>query len=178
MRFPDQPDEMYAPAIGRLIYYRYINPAIVYVIYPGGASPPHRTCRTPETFDLVPSTITPQARKNLGEISALLTQITSGALFGEEHPWMMSINTFVEVAIKQMGDWFLEGGLVDVTCTVLIQQSTVANVDSAETQYHAHEFLDATVQPKPIYISPNEVYAMHGLLLKHLDALVCFVELR
>jgi Ras GTPase-activating-like protein IQGAP2/3 len=86
----------------------------------------------------------------------------------------MSINTFVEVAIKQMGDWFLEGELATVTCTVLIQRPLVANVDSAETQYHAHEFLDATVQPKPIYISPNEVYAMHGLLLRHLDALVCF----
>jgi hypothetical protein len=49
---------------------------------------------------------------------------------------------------------------------------TVANVPDAESEYHAHEFLDATVQPKPIYISPNEVYAMHGLLSKHLDDLV------
>lgn len=48
----------------------------------------------------------------------------------------------------------------------------VANVPDAESQYHAHEFLDATVQPKPIYISPNEVYAMHGLLSHHLDGLV------
>jgi hypothetical protein len=32
--------------------------------------------------------------------------------------------------------------------------------------------MDATVQPKPIYISPNEVYAMHGLLSGHLDVLV------
>jgi Ras GTPase-activating-like protein IQGAP2/3 len=28
------------------------------------------------------------------------------------------------------------------------------------------------VQAKPIYISPNEVYAMHGLLSEHLDHLV------
>lgn len=48
----------------------------------------------------------------------------------------------------------------------------VANVPDAETQYHAHEFLDITVQPKPIYISPNEVYAMHGLLAQHIDRLV------
>lgn len=70
--------------------------------------------RTPETFDLVPNTISPQARKNLAEISALLTQITNGTLFGEDNPWMMSINTFVEVAIKQMGDWFLEGMLSNI----------------------------------------------------------------
>ena len=109
-KFPDQPEEVYAAAIGRLIYYRYINPAIVYVIFDGGLFILNYHYRTPETFDLVPSTITPQARKNLAEISSLLTQITSGALFGDDNPWMMSINTFVEVAIKQMGDWFLEGG--------------------------------------------------------------------
>lgn len=49
----------------------------------------------------------------------------------------------------------------------------VADVPDAETQYHANEFLDVTVQPKPIYISPNEVYAMHGLLAQHIDNLVC-----
>lgn len=49
---------------------------------------------------------------------------------------------------------------------------TVADVPDAETHYHAHEFLDVTVQPKPIYISPNEVYGMHALLSKYLDKLV------
>lgn len=50
--------------------------------------------------------------------------------------------------------------------------SSVANVPDAETQFHAHEFLDVTVQPKPVYISPNEVYSMHTLLAQHLDHLV------
>jgi hypothetical protein len=45
-------------------------------------------------------------------------------LFGEENPWMMSINTFVEVAIKQMGDWFLEGELADV-CVLSGMLSTI-----------------------------------------------------
>jgi hypothetical protein len=48
----------------------------------------------------------------------------------------------------------------------------VANVPDVETQYHAHEFLDATVQPKPIEISPNEVYSVHRVLSEHLDYLV------
>jgi hypothetical protein len=53
-----------------------------------------------------------------------------------------------------------------------LNRPLVANVTDAETQYHAHEFLDVTVQPKPIYISPNEVYAMHGLLAQYIDHLV------
>jgi hypothetical protein len=48
----------------------------------------------------------------------------------------------------------------------------VASVPDAETQFHAHEFLDATVQPKPIYISPNEIYTIHSLLLQHQVSLV------
>ena len=50
--------------------------------------------------------------------------------------------------------------------------NTVANVPDAETQFQAHEFLDVTVQPKPIYISPNEVYSMHTLLSQYQDDLV------
>jgi Ras GTPase-activating-like protein IQGAP2/3 len=48
----------------------------------------------------------------------------------------------------------------------------VADVPDAEVQFHAHEFLDATVQPKPIYISPNEIYTMHGLLSQYQGHLV------
>jgi Ras GTPase-activating-like protein IQGAP2/3 len=51
-------------------------------------------------------------------------------------------------------------------------RTTVADVPDAEVQFHAHEFLDATVQPKPIYISPNEIYTMHGLLSQYQGHLV------
>jgi len=47
----------------------------------------------------------------------------------------------------------------------------IGNVPDAEIQFHAHEFLEMTVQPKPIYISPNEIYTMHGLLVQHQDHL-------
>lgn len=138
-KYPDAPQELLAAGVGRLVYYRYINPAIV----------------TPEMFDIVTSTIDVPSRKNLAQISRVLTQITSGVVFGEDAPSYLPINDFVQTAILQMTHWLLQ----------------VADVPDAETQYHAHEFLDITVQPKPIYISPNEVYAMHGLLSQHLDEL-------
>lgn len=52
----------------------------------------------------------------------------------------------------------------------------VANVPDAETTFHAHEFLDATVPPKPIYISPNEIYSMHALIVQHLSEVVSLCE--
>ena len=84
---------------------------------------------------------------------------------------MMAINEYVELAITQMCDWFLQG-MSPIHLGVWVNLLLVADVDTAEEHYHAHEFLDATVQPKPIYISPNEVYAMHSFLLKNLDGLV------
>ncbi|KAJ7890806.1 hypothetical protein B0H13DRAFT_2530496 [Mycena leptocephala] len=138
-KYPDAPETLYAACIGRLVYYRYINPAIV----------------TPETFDIVPNTIDRDARKNLDQISKVLTQITTGSEFDDDSPKYVPINEFVRRAISEMTAWLLE----------------VANVPDAETQFHAHEFLDATVQPKPIYISPNEIYTIHGLLTQYQDHL-------
>jgi len=64
-----------------------------------------------------------------------------------------------------------------MVCIIILSFSfaypcTVANVPDAESQFHAHEFLDATVQPKPIYISPNEIYSMHGLLEQYINDVV------
>jgi Ras GTPase-activating-like protein IQGAP2/3 len=138
-KFSDASDEDCAACIGRLVFYRYINPAII----------------TPETFDIVSSTVDVSSRKNLAQISKVLSQVTSGSEFGDDTPSYIPINEYVKGAILQITSWLFE----------------VANVPDAETQYHAHEFLDVTVQPKPIYISPNEVYAMHGLLAQNIDRL-------
>ncbi|KAJ7068257.1 ras GTPase-activating protein, partial [Mycena amicta] len=138
-KFPDAPDTLYAACIGRLVYYRCINPAIV----------------APETYDMVPKTIDLGARQNLEQVSKVLTQVVSGSEFDDDSPQFVPINEFVRDCIAQMTTALLE----------------VANVPDAETFFHASEFLDATVQPKPIYISPNEIYTIHGLLLQHQDAL-------
>ncbi|KAI0254740.1 hypothetical protein BJV78DRAFT_1120741 [Lactifluus subvellereus] len=138
-KFPDAPDDACAASIGRLVFYRYFNPAII----------------TPETFDIVSSTVDVSSRKNLAQISKVLAQVTGGFEFGDDTPSYIPINEYVKTAIVQFTAWLFE----------------VADVPGAEAQYNAHEFLDVTVQPRPIYISPNEVYAMHGLLAQHIDRL-------
>ncbi|KAG8842212.1 hypothetical protein FRB96_005929 [Tulasnella sp. 330] len=140
IKFPGEPEEMHAVALGQIIYYRFLNPAIV----------------TPETFDIVPTTISAGARRNLAEISKMLTQIASGVPFTEDNPCLTPLNNYVMEAITLFSTWLIE----------------VADVPDAEAQLHANEFLDATVQPKPIYISPNEVYAMHSLLASQIDQLI------
>ncbi|KAI0702851.1 hypothetical protein BC835DRAFT_1263599 [Cytidiella melzeri] len=140
-RFPEAPPAVHAACIARLVYYRYINPAIM----------------TPETFDIVSKTVDIAGRKNLAQISRMLTQITSARQFEADNndQCYVPVNGYVQKAIGQLTNWLLE----------------VANVPDAETQYHAYEFHDATVQPKSVYITPNEVYKMHALLSRHLDDL-------
>ncbi|KAG1755714.1 ras GTPase-activating protein [Suillus lakei] len=138
-KFPGVPDEVYAACIGRLVYFRYLNPAIL----------------SPENFDMVAS-VDIATRKNLAQISKVLTQVASGSEFNDDQPNYVPINECVRTLIMQMTNWLVR---------------TVADVPDAESHYHAHEFLDATVQPKPIYISPNEVYGMHVLLSQYQDKL-------
>ncbi|KDR83761.1 hypothetical protein GALMADRAFT_236120 [Galerina marginata CBS 339.88] len=139
-KFPGCPEEVYGACLGRLIFYRYINPALI----------------APEMFDIVPKTVNiTTGKKNLAQISQVLAQITSSLEFDDDKPSYVPINDFVRKAIQQLSTWFIE----------------VADVPDAEAQFHAHEFMDATVQPKPIYISPNEIYTMHSLLLQHQDFL-------
>ena len=111
-KFPDASEEAYAACIGRLVYYRYINPAIMYVgnIYWSIHANCAR-CSTPETFDIVTNTVDVASRKNLAQISKILTQITGGSEFGDDTPSYVPINDYVRKAIKQMSAWLLEGTL-------------------------------------------------------------------
>jgi len=84
----------------------------------------------------------------------------------------MPINDFVGEASGRMCAWLLEGVIDSLFFRKTVLILAVADVPDAESYFYAHEFLDVTVQPKPIYISPNEVYTMHGLLLQHLRFLV------
>lgn len=138
-QFPDTPEEMYAACIARFVWHRYLNSAII----------------APETVEVVSNKVELISRKNLLQVSKVLTQIASGRLFDEDNAAYMPLNEYVDKAITQMNIWFME----------------VGDVPDAETQYHAHEFLDVTVQPKPIYISPNEIYSLHTLLIQHQDTL-------
>jgi len=115
VKFPDDTEEAYAIVLGRVIYYRLLNPAIVYV--PSSFSffltlICGLDIRTPETFDIVHNTIPSQARRNLAEIAKILTQITSGELFGDDSPCLTPLNNYVSEAIEEMTGWLLDGEFV------------------------------------------------------------------
>ena len=64
---------------------------------------------TPETFDIVSSTVDVSSRKNLAQISKVLSQVTSGLEFGDDTPSYIPINEYVKRAILQFTSWLFEG---------------------------------------------------------------------
>ncbi|CAD6886832.1 unnamed protein product [Tilletia controversa] len=139
-KFPNEPETALIKVVGHLVYYRYLNPAIV----------------APEGFDVVETLVGPVQRKNLAEISKMLTQIAVGKLFSEDNPYLQPLNEYVSQASQRFTKWLF----------------AVVDVQDAEMQFSASEFLDHAANQRPvIYISPNEIYSMHGLVLGELDHL-------
>lgn len=78
-KFPDEPESQVMKIVGHLVYYRYINPAIV----------------APETFDVIETTISPLQRKNLAEIAKMLNQVSVGKHFNEDNMFLQPLNNYV-----------------------------------------------------------------------------------
>ena len=116
-------------------------------------SPPRSA---PESFDVVTTTIGPAQRRNLAAISKMLNQVSVGKLFADENPYLAPLNEYVNLCTHRFRDWFFQ----------------VLDVPDAETQFNADEYLDHSLPHKPIiYISPNEIYSMHALVLQNLDSI-------
>ena len=86
----------------------------------------------------------------------MLNQISVGQQFTEENLWLTPLNQFVDYGVQRFREWFFQ----------------ILDVPDAEAQFNADEYLDHSLPHKPIiYISPNEIYSMHTLVLQHLEAI-------
>ncbi|TIB14627.1 hypothetical protein E3P89_00865 [Wallemia ichthyophaga] len=90
IKFKNESEEACNRIIGQLIYYRYIQPAIV----------------TPETFDVVPKVLDPLQRKNLNEIAKMLTQLAMGEVFSDENTYLTPLNDYIMDASSKFIPWF------------------------------------------------------------------------
>jgi Ras GTPase-activating-like protein IQGAP2/3 len=78
------------------------------------------TCvtRTPEVFEIVPKAVKITARKNLAQVSKVLTQIVTAREFGDDQPIYIPINDFVREASGRMTAWLLEGIFHEIRCCI------------------------------------------------------------
>lgn len=143
-RFPHIPEKEILKVVGNLVYYRYINSAIV----------------APDAFDIV--TVSPDQklnnnqRRNLASIAKILQFAASKKGFGDEASHLKCLNPFIIECHEKFKNFFRH----------------CCEVEEPETVYNVTQYSEATLIVKPtIYITIQEICETHQLLLDHEEIL-------
>ncbi|XP_025923558.1 ras GTPase-activating-like protein IQGAP2 isoform X1 [Apteryx rowi] len=143
-KFPDATEDELLKIVGNLLYYRYMNPAIV----------------APDGFDIIDMTaggqIHPDQRRNLGSVAKVLQHAASNKLFEGESEHLSSMNTYLSQTYQKFRNFF----------------QSACDVPEPEEKFNIDEYSDMVTLSKPIiYISIEEIINTHSLLLEHQDAI-------
>ncbi|KAF6124888.1 IQ motif containing GTPase activating protein 2 [Phyllostomus discolor] len=143
-KFPDATEDELLKIVGNLLYYRYMNPAIV----------------APDGFDIIDMTaggqINPDQRRNLGTVAKVLQHAASNKLFEGENEHLASTNNYLSDTYQKFRKYFKEA----------------CDVPEPEEKFNMDKYTDVVTVSKPvIYISIEEIISTHSLLLEHQDAI-------
>ncbi|XP_062456666.1 ras GTPase-activating-like protein IQGAP2 isoform X2 [Rhea pennata] len=143
-KFPDATEDELLKIVGNLLYYRYMNPAIV----------------APDGFDIIDMTaggqIHPDQRRNLGCVAKVLQHAASNKLFEGESEHLSSMNSYLSQTYQKFRNFF----------------QSACDVPEPEEKFNIDEYSDMVTLSKPvIYISIEEIINTHSLLLEHQDAI-------
>ncbi|XP_059801884.1 ras GTPase-activating-like protein IQGAP1 [Hypanus sabinus] len=144
-KFPDATDDELIKIVGNLLYYRYMNPAIV----------------APDAFDIIDLSaggggLSTDQRRNLGSIAKVLQHAASNKMFDKEYCHLASINEYLSHAHNKFRRF------IQAAC----------EVPELEDKFNIDEYSDLVTLNKPvIYISIGEIINTHTLFLDHQDAI-------
>uniref|UniRef100_A0AAR2KVP5 Ras-GAP domain-containing protein n=1 Tax=Pygocentrus nattereri TaxID=42514 RepID=A0AAR2KVP5_PYGNA len=143
-KFPDATEDELLKIVGNLLYYRYMNPAIV----------------APDAFDIIDLSaggqLTTDQRRNLGSIAKMLQHAASNKMFLGDNAHLNPINEYLTNSYQKFRRFFL----------------AACDVPSLEEKFNVDQYSDLVTVSKPvIYISIGEIINTHTLLLDHQDAI-------
>ncbi|KAL6114330.1 iqgap2 [Pungitius sinensis] len=143
-KFPDASEDELMKIVGNLLYYRYMNPAIV----------------APDGFDIIDMLAGGQLhvdqRRNLGSVAKMLQHAAANKLFEGENAHMTSMNNYISHTYEKFRVFF----------------QSACDVPEPEERFNIDEYSDMVTLSKPIiYISIDEIINTHTLLLEHLEAI-------
>ncbi|XP_061831055.1 ras GTPase-activating-like protein IQGAP1 [Nerophis lumbriciformis] len=143
-KFPDATEDELLKIVGNLLYYRYMNPAIV----------------APDAFDIIEVSaggqLTNEQRRNLGSVAKMLQHAASNKMFLGDNAHLNPINEYLSNSYQKFRRYFL----------------TACDVPSLEDKFNVDQYSDLVNVTKPvIYISIGEIINTHTLLLDHQDAI-------
>uniref|UniRef100_A0A8C5I9W7 IQ motif containing GTPase activating protein 2 n=1 Tax=Gouania willdenowi TaxID=441366 RepID=A0A8C5I9W7_GOUWI len=143
-KFPDASEDELLKIVGNLLYYRYMNPAIV----------------APDGFDIIDVSAGGQLhqdqRRNLGSVAKMLQHAAANKLFEGENAHMTPLNSYISQTYEKFRLFF----------------QSACDVPEPEEKFNIDEYSDMVTLSKPvIYISIEEIINTHSLLLEHLAAI-------
>ncbi|NXJ26923.1 IQGA1 protein, partial [Dicrurus megarhynchus] len=143
-KFPDAGEDELLKIVGNLLYYRYMNPAIV----------------APDAFDIIDLSaggqLTTDQRRNLGSIAKMLQHAASNKMFMGDNAHLSIINEYLLQSYQKFRRFF----------------QAACEVPELQDKFNIDEYSDLVTLTKPvIYISIGEIINTHTLLLDHQDAI-------
>ncbi|OXB77566.1 UNVERIFIED_CONTAM: hypothetical protein H355_002875 [Colinus virginianus] len=143
-KFPDAGEDELLKIVGNLLYYRYMNPAIV----------------APDAFDIIDLSaggqLTTDQRRNLGSIAKMLQHAASNKTFMGDNAHLSIINEYLSQSYQKFRRFF----------------QAACEVPELQDKFNIDEYSDLVTLTKPvIYISIGEIINTHTLLLDHQDAI-------
>ncbi|XP_076391557.1 ras GTPase-activating-like protein IQGAP1 isoform X1 [Megachile rotundata] len=141
-KFPNAPEKDILKVVGNLIYYHFINAAIV----------------APDAFDIITlpidRSLSNDQRRNLASIAKILQFAASKKGFGEEATHLVCLNSFIIECHEKFKKFF----------------RFCCQIEDLEEHFCIHEYTEATLIQKPeIYISLQEICDTHCLMLEYQD---------
>ncbi|KAK7634528.1 hypothetical protein IWX49DRAFT_35853 [Phyllosticta citricarpa] len=142
-RFPYDDQTYLLQIVGHWLWKTYIQPALV----------------APETWGVIDRGLAPLQKRNLGEVSKVVTQIVSGRLFGGENAenvYLQPLNPYITEAVERMQE--IWGNLITLR--------------PIERQFDIDEFNDLYNTEKPtLYIKLPDIFAIHQVIANDLPSI-------
>ncbi|XP_034357386.1 ras GTPase-activating-like protein IQGAP3 [Arvicanthis niloticus] len=143
-KFPNATERDIYKVVGNLLYYRFLNPAVV----------------APDAFDIVAmaagSTLAAPQRHALGAVAQLLQHAAAGKIFSGESRHLRVLNGYLEDLHLKFRKFICRA----------------CRVPEPEERFAIDEYSDMVAVAKPmVYITVGELINTHRLLLEHQDQL-------
>ncbi|KAM6106627.1 ras GTPase-activating-like protein IQGAP3, partial [Pterocles gutturalis] len=143
-KFPKASEEEIDKIVGNLLYYRFMNPAVV----------------APDGFDVVDIsagvTLHPDQRRSLGSIAKVLQHAAARKVFDGENAHLCGVNRYLEDTHHKFRRFI----------------SAACCIPEPEERFNVDEYSEMVAVAKPvIYITVGELIDTHKLLLQHQDSI-------
>ncbi|XP_035427010.2 ras GTPase-activating-like protein IQGAP3 isoform X1 [Cygnus atratus] len=143
-KFPKASEEEADKVVGNLLYYRFMNPAVV----------------APDGFDIVDisagATLHPDQRRSLGSVAKVLQHAAARKVFDGENAHLCGVNRYLEDTHGKFRRFI----------------AAACRVPEPEERFNVDEYSEMVAVAKPvIYITVGELIDTHKLLLEHQDSI-------